>query len=454
MDSIQLPARRAARLALVVLAVALLAGVALESGQAPIEHALRAHGPRIALAAVPLLYISLALRRGPSRGALALGVAYPVALLASFAQGMISKYQSGTEGAMEVMFSFLFFWFSASWALFLLAFLPLMMRLALVSWRAYRARYGFRVAPVVAWGAAVTGAIVAVRAPLGAAVRDVPQYGPAVVDNALEPLNECIWRAAGPGAEAGFPSRLEEIRHVRYRVYPTSASKPRNECAEQLDRIPEHPFDVVYERDGHDGFTLTLTEKTRPGGRPKVVWIDHAGLRREGVAGRRAVADSVRLVSTSALRTFLIVQHLIEDYATRHGGEYPERLIADFRVAEGAAPPAGALPAEVGECDADDPAASCVEKWERALVYVPVRDASGRVGGYTLTMRPVSYYDYERQQPVPSRTHHRDASGALHSFGGFRAANATDPPPADDEIASARTALAQYVSDRERAARR
>jgi hypothetical protein len=60
---------------------------------------------------------------------------------------------------------------------------------------------------------------------------------------------------------------------------------------------------------------------------------------------------------------------------------------------------------------------------ERQLIYLPLQDASGRRNGYTLTMRPVTYYDLEQQQPVPSRTHYRDATGAVHSFGGYRSAS-------------------------------
>jgi hypothetical protein len=246
-------------------------------------------------------------------------------------------------------------------------------------------------------------------------------------------------------------------------VYPTSAGPPRNECAEQLDRIPVYPFHVAYVLRARDssgkarGFTLTLTEKTRLGGRPKVVWIDETGLRRHGIVASGGRVDSVRLAAASSLSAFLIVQHLIDQYARDHG-ELPARIAYEGNFRDGPPPP-GVLAADMGDCtesinDAEDPAASCLERWERVIVYHPIKDASGRYGTYTLTMRPVTYYDNERYQPVPSRTHHRDAAGALHSFGGYRSARDTDPAPADDELKAARESLGAYIRDREAEARR
>jgi hypothetical protein len=290
------------------------------------------------------------------------------------------------------------------------------------------------------------------RVPVRAFAEDTPEYRPDVVDNAIGPLYECIWRVAGPGAEAGFPDSLEAIRTVQHRVYPTSASPPENECAKQLDRIAVYPFDVEYVPRGRDAsgrarhFTLTLTEKTRLGGRPKVVWIEDAGLRRVGVrASGGGAVDSVRLAGTRSLFNVGILLHAIDEHARQRGGEYPARIAPDWQFRD-TAPPPSVLTAEVGQCGgpikaAEDSSASCIERWERVMVYHPIRDASGRVSAYTLTMRPATYYDYEHNQPIPSRTHHRDARGALHSFGGYRSAIDTDPPPADDELASARAEL-------------
>jgi hypothetical protein len=286
---------------------------------------------------------------------------------------------------------------------------------------------------------------------------ETPEYRPDVVDNAIGTLNECIWRAAGPGAESGFPESLSTIRNVEFRTYSGSAEPRRNDCAEELDAISRRPFDVEYRTTQRDaagrarGFTLTLIEQTRAGGRPRVAWYDESGLRRNALSAGDDVMDSIRLESASALRTFLIVQHLIDEYAGTHGGQYPSSIVPRNRLRDGL-PPARLLVLEdVGGCVRfEDPVASCVEKWDRQLVYVPGVDAAGRVRAYTLTMRNATYYDNERQQPIPSRTHHRDRRGALHSFGGWRPANDTDPPPPDDELSMARLGLRSYLENRTR----
>jgi hypothetical protein len=453
--------RNTARLALWVLAAMLVVAIVFESGQAPIAVAIQAHAPRIVLTALPLLYVAFVLRRGSSRSALALGVAYPLVIVLSVGHGLWTKFHSGTEGAMDVMFSFLFFWVSAPWTLFLFACVPLLLRLLVVSSRAYRTAHAWQLVPVVAWGAVLLFAINAARSPLRSIAAETPEYHISEATNALETLNECIWRAAGPGAEGGFPDSLIDTRSVRPREYPRSANPPHYVCAEQLQRIPTYPFHVEYTTAGPDAsgrakrFTLTLTEKTRVGGRPKVVWIDEQGLRREAVVASGGQRDSVRLMGGSSLTNFLVVQHYLEAYAAKHGGEYPVRMTSDYLYRDGAEPPPGVLAADVAECsDVKHEVISCLERWERSMIYWPQRDASGRVSTYTLTVRPMTYYDYEHKQPIPSRTHHRDAQGAIHSFGGYRAAEETDPPPPADELAYARTSLASFLESEARRARR
>ena len=449
--------RNTAWFALATLLVMLVTAVLFESGQAPISYALRAYGPFALVAALPLLYIAVALTRGPSTRALALGVAYPVAVLVLFWRTVSATAASGSEGAMEVGFMFLFFWFSKPWTLFLLVFVPTMIRLLVVSWRAYRSDGSNRLGLVAGWAAAMMIGVIVAGIPAALVADETPEYRPDVVDNAIAPLNECIWRAAGPGAEAGFPDSLSAIRNVQYRAYPHTAGRHPNVCAEQFDAISRRPFDVDYRTTNRDatgrarGFTLRLVEKTRAGGRPRHVWYDESGLRRNAVAVSDGVMDSIRLESARALSTFLIAQHLIDEYAAARGGEYPLSIVSRHRFRDGRPAPAGALAADVGDCwGFEDRVASCIEMWERSLVYAPYVDGAERVRAYTLTMHTGTYYDDERQQPIPSRTHHRDRSGALHSFGGWRPANDTDPPPPPDEVAMARDGLRLYLENRAR----
>ncbi|MFL5583537.1 MAG: hypothetical protein ACJ78K_01625, partial [Gemmatimonadaceae bacterium] len=65
-------------------------------------------------------------------------------------------------------------------------------------------------------------------------------------------------------------------------------------------------------------------------------------------------------------------------------------------------------------------------------------------------MQPKSYYDNEQQQPIASRTHYRAANGALHSFGGWRAANEGDPPPLAEELAAGKEHVQYVLEERKR----
>ena len=452
--------RSAAWLALGILVVLLIAAVVFQSGQTPITYAIRFWGPVVAIASLPLLCIALALGRGPSRWGFALGVAYPLAIFVALWRDISQQFDSGSEGAMNVMFTIGFFFINAPLTVFLLAFIPALVRLAYASWRGYRAQYGRQVVPIAVLAVMMFAAIGAVRAPLRANARKIPEYHVSLVRGALSKLNECIWRTAGPGAEAGFPAELTAIRSTERRSYPTRGGpRPPNDCAMQVDSLSANPFDVAYVVSGRDStgrakeFTLTLTEKTRADGRPTVVWIDQTGLPRQGVrATPKANVDSIRLMDTGALTAFLITQHLVDEYALQHGGDYPER-IAYGRDFWNSAPPPDVLTTDARDCSSslgkyEHPAASCTERWDRHVVYLPLRDASGRRNAYTLTVRPETYYDFEQQQLVPSRTHYRDPSGGVHSFGGYRSAVDTDPPPAHDELERARRALGEYVSSR------
>src|ERR1051325_11266791 len=133
-----LSARNTARFALAALALALIVAIAFETGQTPIEYAAGYAVPTVLLLSIPLIYIAISLNRKPTRRALALGVAYPAVVLVSLWLAMSAEHAKGSEGAMEVVFRFLFFWASPTWTVILWLFLPAMVRLLITSWRAYR----------------------------------------------------------------------------------------------------------------------------------------------------------------------------------------------------------------------------------------------------------------------------------------------------------------------------
>lgn len=450
-------ARNAALFALVALTLALFVALKFETGQTPIEYALGYALPTALLLAIPLVYLVISLGRQPSRRALALGIAYPAVILIALWLSLSAKYASGTEGAMDVMFRFLFFWASPTWSVVLLLFLPAMIRLLITSFRAYRELPGNKLVPVIVWACVMAVCVSAASVPVASIADEVPEYRPDVVSNAIEPLNECLWRVAGPGAEAGFPDSITSVRAGEYHTLQHSGNRYRNRCVEVVDRIPKYPFDIQYQPRERDStgrarqFTLKFVEKTREGGRPRVVWIDETGLRREAVQRADGRLDSVRVMSGSSLGALMITQHLIDEFAASHGGEYPRKIVSDYPYRKGASPPAGFLAAPLGECSGfTNDWASCIEKWDRAMVYVPMRDASGLRTSFTLSMQPMTYYDNEQQQPVASRTHHRDVKGGLHSFGGWRAANDEDPPPLEEELAKGREAVQSFLEERAR----
>lgn len=452
-----LSARNAARFALAALVLALIVAIAFETGQTPIEYALGYALPTALLLSIPLVYIATSLNKQPSRRALALGIAYPAVILITLWLSLSAKYASGSEGAMDVVFSFMFFWANLTWTVILLLFLPAMIRLLITSWRAYRLLPGNKVVPVIVWGMVMAVCVSAAMVPVRSISEEVPEYRPDVVSNAIEPMNECLWRVAGAGAEAGFPDSITALRSAEYHALQHSGNRYANRCVEVVDRIAKYPFDVQYEPRGRDSsgharqFTLRFVEKTRASGRPRVVWIDETGLRREAVQTASGQLDSVHVLTGSSLTSLLIVQRLIDEFARSHGGEYPRKIVADFNYRNGAKPPDGVLAVPLGQCGGfDNEGASCVEQWDRAIVYAPVSDPSGRRRAYTLTMQPTSYYDNEQGQPVASRTHHRDVKGTLHSFGGWRAANGEDPPPLAEELARARESVESFFRDRAR----
>ena len=440
--------RNASILATVAIGLVVIGAVAFDSGQAPIGETVGTVLPLALVAALPLIYLIVKLRRAPSRSSLALAVAYPVVVLGLVLFALKSEFDSGSEGSMNVTYSLVFFWFSIGWTLFLFAYLPAVARLLLVSWRAYRSSYsGF--APIAVWGAGLVVVLGTCAVSTRAVFEDGPAYRVDVVDNALDRMNECIWRYAGPESDGPFPDSLEQIRTVPYRHFVRSANPQPDDCREEIERGAKYPFVVEYGSRTGDAaagrphfFTLRFTERTRPGGRPRVTWIDESGLRHHGVLGADGKVDSVRLASTTPLQTMLVLEHSIDQYAASHG-KYPKELVPRSTDRP------DVLAVDGSECSTAQtlPDGFCVEIWERAIVY---RRETGPAGqeGYTLTMAPRTFYDNERQQPIPSRTHFRDVAGRWHSFGGLRPAGPADPAPAADEMAMARRDLGRQLRRR------
>ena len=66
----------------------------------------------LGIAAVPLVYIAIALTRGASRRALIVGVAYPAAILLLFWQAVSAQMRGDSDSQMNIAFMLIFFWFN------------------------------------------------------------------------------------------------------------------------------------------------------------------------------------------------------------------------------------------------------------------------------------------------------------------------------------------------------
>jgi hypothetical protein len=142
---------RIAIVALVLLGAMLLAAILFESGQAPVGNVVRAWAPILGVAGLPLIVLLIMLAGGPSRAAIALSVAYPVAVLILFWFVVREQMQGDSDSQMNIMFMFMFFWFNIPWMLFLLGFVPAMLRMLWVAWRAFSAMPRRPLGLAVAW---------------------------------------------------------------------------------------------------------------------------------------------------------------------------------------------------------------------------------------------------------------------------------------------------------------
>jgi hypothetical protein len=130
------PPRNTALVALVALALMLAASVLLERGPRSMSQAIGDFAPLLAIAALPLVYMAVRLRARPDRGALVVGVVYPTIVLVAFLLDVYRRCHGTPEEQADVVQSLAFSWRRASWATFLLFYVPALARLLGVSCRA------------------------------------------------------------------------------------------------------------------------------------------------------------------------------------------------------------------------------------------------------------------------------------------------------------------------------
>lgn len=355
-------------------------------------------------------FVAYSLRRKPEEKGLAMGIAFPATVILLFLYSVADSYVHGSsETQMGIVYSFLFFFTSPAWALFLWMMIPTLARLM---YKCIRASLGVtRARPHL--GALAGFALLSVAGYQSAwnmvhsyDADSGPYYRSDQTAETIEPLYVCLWTVNGDKAGRGFPDSLSAVRSA-------GAIEHGINCGKTLDRIPDRAYTVDYARLNRNQFLLTLVEKTRSGSPVHKLWVDQTGVLREAVVIDDKL-DSVRVVNAAPLADLLVAQHKLEDYATRNQHhEYPARLSDAYTE-------------------------------RRHMVYTPRRNAAGKVTSYTLSipssgrlaMSPISTRLGER-----FRSYLIDETGQLHARGGNRDATRADPPPPADELAAARDRL-------------
>ena len=352
-------------------------------------------------------FVAYSLRRKPEEKGLAMGIAFPSIVVLLFFYSVFDSYIHGSsETQMGIVYSFLFFFASPAWALFLWLMIP---TLLLLLYKSIRASLGVpRARPHVG---ALAGFALLSFAGYQSAWNMVhsydsdtgPYYRTDQTAETIEPLYLCLWSVNGEKGGRGFPDSLTALRSA-------GAIERGINCGKTLDRIPDRAYTVDYARPSKDQFRITVVEKTRSGSPVHKVWVDQTGILREAVEIDGKL-DSVRVVNVAPLADLLVAQRRIDEYAANNAHhEYPARLSDAY-----------------------------IER--RNMVYTPHRGAGGRITSYILlipssappTASPISVRLGER-----FRSYLRDETGALHARAGNRDASHTDPAPPADELAAAR----------------
>jgi hypothetical protein len=351
-------------------------------------------------------FVAYSLRREPEEKGLAMGIAFPAIVVSLFFYSVADSYIHGSsETQMGILYSFLFFFTSPAWALFLWVMIPTLLHLlykcVTASLGVPRARphlgalAGFALLSLAGYQSA-WDMVHTYDADTG------PYYRTDQTAETIEPLYLCLWSVGNDDPSSrGFPDSLNALRSA---VAPDRGVN----CGKTLDRIPDRAYTVDYKRPSKTQFRITVEEKTRSGQPVHKVWVDQTGILREAVEidGR---LDSVRVVNVAPLADLLEAQSKIDEYAqTNPRHEYPARL-SDAYIAR------------------------------RNIVYTPKRTA-GRITSYTLLI-PGSR---SSAGPISSRlgekfrSYFRDDDGVLHARPGNRDATTADPAPPADELNAAR----------------
>jgi hypothetical protein len=403
-------ARNTARFGMVLTVLIYLVAFFQNDDTGPLWKSLRVLLPAALFFLGCFAFVAYSLRREPEEKGLAMGIAFPSIVVVLFFYSVFDSYVHGSsETQMGIVYSFVFFFASPAWALFLWLMIPTLLRLLYKSIRASigvtRARphlgalAGFALLSLAGYQSA-WNMVHTYDADTG------PYYRTDQTAETIEPLYLCLWTVGNDDPKSrGFPDSLNALRSA------ISADRSVN-CGKTLDRIPDRAYTVEYKRPSKTQFRITVEEKTRSGQPVHKVWVDQTGILREAVESEGRL-DSVRVVNAAPLADLLEAQHKLDEYAANNPRrEYPARL-ADAYTAR------------------------------RNIVYTPKRTGE-KITSYTLLIPGA------RSSTAPIfprlgekfRSYFQDENGRLHARPGNRNATDADPAPPADELAAAHERMA------------
>lgn len=396
------------------------------------------------LFAAALGFTAWRLRRDPDEKGLAMGIAFPIAILVLLVLGVRDSYVHGSYEERSMMpLAILFAFAMPFYGLVLYVMVPTLIRLAYKSLRALLALpAGTR--PNLAYVAgfallSVVGYRTTWKQTEKLDANSIDNFRIDKTSEVIEPLYQCLWwMGTDDSTGPAFPDSLGAVRIV------DGVTPLRTQCGGTLASLPKRPFTVEYQRPTKHEFRLTVTERTWRSRPVTKLWVDQTGILRRSVVsdGRE---DSVRVVNNGSLVELLYAQRKIEEYKQRNPRhEYPQWLSQDPPYDTVPLPPEAVAISHFRDCVDGQPNKNeiCLLSSDgRQLYYNVYRDSAGRRTTYALSIAsavmPQTDYALETQLGDRFRSYALDERGLIHAYGGTRAASLDDPPPQPDELAQA-----------------
>ena len=443
----------------------------LARGDAPMGMTMLAGLIPALIGGAPLALVVWRLTRGPDAIGLAVGIAYPVMVIAVLLMEARAMWAGGTEQQMDLFARIVFFFADPVWGVFVAGLLPCLVLMGARSMRAV-AR-GTMGSPWTALGGAslalVVGYAVVWRPITGYASLDpkglehlnvrslasggpprpgLQGFSPGQALDLTEDIFACLFPAKDPRPEPRFPATLDGIAATdaitRESNCTTLVAKIRNDPGRYRVTYVPGPLDV----DGRTRtFRLTVRENNvgRWGLRSEEWETSETAVTRQTIFDWRGqvIESESGAAFVDGLETILFIERMI---ATPFGGDSSRTLPERLRPSESP----DTLPGDLvldwpsRSCGASNDSAfaavgaSCFHLWDRPYIYELVRDSAGVVVGWALDAPAPMIRDYTPEDIGEYRSYWRDPSGTLHGRGPWSLAGPEDPLVTPHELKAAR----------------